>query len=128
MKSYNFIKRELCCIHFLDIFQGFRCNNFKTPSWKDLWWNLEQFWVVVLFLLNCDSTRDHFCKFFGILSPQKMFVMRFYSGRSIQYFWEKNFFIEVAHQVMVKSIKFETHSYALKTKLSFKSFGKYLKK
>ena len=31
MKSYNFIKRELYYIHFMDIFQSFRCNNFKTP-------------------------------------------------------------------------------------------------
>ena len=114
MKSYNFIKRELYYVHFVDIFQRFRCNNFKTPSWEHLWWNLEGFWVAVLFSWNCDFTRDHFFKFLAmILSPQKISVVGFYFGRNLQYFWEKNFFVDVAHQVIVKNIKFQTHGFKL---------------
>ena len=34
---------------------------------------------------------------------------------NLQYFWEKKLFVDVARQVIVENIKFETHGYGLQS-------------
>ena len=90
---------------------------------------------MVPFFLKRDSTKGNFFKFLKIrLSPPKKCLWLIPILETTYNISEKNIFIDDARQVIVKNIKFETHSKkdnttgsALKFKPSFKSFGKYLR-
>ena len=128
----------------LDIFQSFRCSFFKAPSWEYLWCNYWAKDYSSVFWLKNDSTRDKFFKFLKLrLSPQKSL---WWIPTQHKIFRRIKVFIDFVRQVIVKNIKFDKHRYglrnayglkrieketatsrALRNKLSFKSFGKYLR-
>ena len=138
MKSYNFFERELYYVQFSGYFPKFSAQQFQSTLIKASVMEFKR-------VLGC---RLQFCSYQNVTAGEIIFskFWRWDYPYKNSLWWtpilvgtynifEKKLFVDIARQVILQNVKFETHSYALqsskkdhatrhalRTKLSFKSF------
>ena len=138
MKCYNFTKRELYYIKCSGSFAKFLVQQFQSTLIKA---SVVEFKIVLSCRLqfcsyqNVTAARPFLQNFGDEIMPTKTACDGFLLWQQPTIFLRNKMLVDIANQVIVENIKFETHSYGLQsckkdlasrhglnTRLSFKSF------